>query len=183
MITIVLFTNSRSRNSTSISATRLLGRDVERGGELVGDQERRVRAASRAPSRRAASSRRRARSDSGRGRCRRGRRARGGGSARAASRRTRRRASASSSEIIRPILRIGLSALIAYCGTIETSRKRNAFIALSSASGSSTPSSSTVPSTHAHPPVEPDQALAERRLAAARLAGDAHDLAVGDGEA
>ena len=31
---------------------------------------------------------------------------------------------------MRPILRIGLSALIAYCGTIETSWKRNSFIAL-----------------------------------------------------
>jgi hypothetical protein len=31
-----------------------------------------------------------------------------------------------------------------------------------------------------HPPVDPDQAVAERRLAAARLAGQAHDLAVGD---
>ncbi len=33
-----------------------------------------------------------------------------------------------------------------------------------------------------HAPVEPDEALAERRLAAARLAGETHDLAVGDGE-
>ena len=34
----------------------------------------------------------------------------------------------------------------------------------------------------AHAAVEPDQALAERRLAAARLAGEPHDLAVGDRE-
>src|SRR5262249_21367945 len=34
----------------------------------------------------------------------------------------------------------------------------------------------------AHSPVEPDQALAQRRLPAARLARDAHDLAVRDRE-
>jgi hypothetical protein len=34
-----------------------------------------------------------------------------------------------------------------------------------------------------HAPVEPDQALAEGGLAAAGLAGQAHDLAVRDGEA
>ena len=47
-----------------------------------------------------------------------------------------------------PIFRVGLRALIAYCGTIETFRKRNSFIALLSSIGSSTPSSSTVPSTY-----------------------------------
>ena len=76
-----------------------------------------------------------------------------------------------------------MSALIAYWGMIETSRKRNAFIASSSASGSFVAVELDRALDHAHPPVEPDQALAERRLAAARLAGDAHDLAVGDGEA
>ena len=38
------------------------------------------------------------------------------------------------------------------------------------------------PLDHAHPPVEPDQALAQRGLATARLAREAHDLAVGDRE-
>ena len=46
----------------------LLARDVERGGDLVGDQQRRVRAASRGPSPCAASCRPRARSGSGRAR-------------------------------------------------------------------------------------------------------------------
>ena len=38
------------------------------------------------------------------------------------------------------------------------------------------------PLDDAHPPVEPDQALAERRLAAAGLTRETHDLAVRDGE-
>ena len=40
-----------------------------------------------------------------------------------------------------------MSALIAYCGTIETSRKRYSFIARSFSIGMRTPSSVTVPST------------------------------------
>ena len=83
---------------------------------------------------------------------------------------------------MRPIFRIGFMALIAYCGTIDTSRKRKSFMAPSSASGSSTPSSVHGSLDDAHPPVEPDQALAERRLAAAGLARETHDLAVCDGE-
>ena len=39
-----------------------------------------------------------------------------------------------------PIFRVGLSALIAYCGTIDTVRKRKAFIAFVSQTGSSVPS-------------------------------------------
>ena len=49
---------------------------------------------------------------------------------------------------MRPILRVGLSALIEYCGTSETRLKRKAFIASSSQIGSSAPSSSTRPSTY-----------------------------------
>ena len=54
---------------------------------------------------------------------------------------------ASSSDVILPILRVGLSALIAYCGMIETSPNRKAFIARRPQIGSSVPSSSTLPST------------------------------------
>ena len=46
-----------------------------------------------------------------------------------------------------PTLRVGLSALIAYCGTSETCSNRKACIAPSSQIGSSVPSSSTRPST------------------------------------
>ena len=53
----------------------------------------------------------------------------------------------SSSWIMPPTLRMGLSALIAYCGTIETCRKRNRFIASSSQIGSSSPSSTAWPPT------------------------------------
>ena len=82
-----------------------------------------------------------------------------------------------------PILRVGVSALIAYCGTSETSVIRYGRIARLSAIGSSCPSSSTLPPRCLHPGVQVDQAVAERGLAAARLAGQAHDLPVGDGEA
>ena len=46
--------------------------------------------------------------------------------------------------------------------------------------GSASPSSSTVPADVLHPAVQADEAVAERGLAAARLARQAHDLAVGD---
>ncbi len=51
----------------------------------------------------------------------------------------------SSSEVIWPIFRVGLSALIAYCGITETRLKRCSFIASKSQIGSSVPSSSTEP--------------------------------------
>ena len=82
----------------------------------------------------------------------------------------------------RPIFRVGLSALRAYCGMSETSRKRKRFIPASSSIGSSAPSSSTRPPTWLHPAVEADEALRERRLAAAGLAGEPGDLAVRDRE-
>ena len=53
----------------------------------------------------------------------------------------------SSSRATVPTFRVGVSALIEYCGTIETSLKRNAFIFASFAIGSSRPSSSTRPRT------------------------------------
>ena len=81
-----------------------------------------------------------------------------------------------------PILRVGLSALIAYCGTIETVRNRKSFIASVSQIGSSVPSSVDVAADVAHARVEADQALPERRLAAAGLAGEPHDLAVRERE-
>ncbi len=48
---------------------------------------------------------------------------------------------------MRPILRVGLRALIAYCGMIETSLKRYSRIASPSAIGSSIPSRATRPPT------------------------------------
>ena len=81
---------------------------------------------------------------------------------------------------MRPTFRVGLSALIAYCGTIETSLKRNWFISCVSQTGSVARVELDGAADVAHAPVEADQALAERRLAAARLARQAHDLAVGD---
>ena len=83
---------------------------------------------------------------------------------------------------MRPIFRIGFSALIAYCGTIDTFRKRKSFIAESSPIGQ-VDAVERDRSLHVlHAAVEPDQALAERRLPAARLSGEAHDLPVGDRE-
>ena len=51
----------------------------------------------------------------------------------------------SSSSVIFPTFRVGLRALIAYCGTIETCLKRNSFIPRSFARGSTRPSSVTLP--------------------------------------
>src|SRR5215204_1009271 len=53
----------------------------------------------------------------------------------------------SSSASMRPMRRVGLSALMAYWGMIETSLNRKPFIRSLSQMGSSLPSSSTVPST------------------------------------
>jgi hypothetical protein len=52
-----------------------------------------------------------------------------------------------SSRTIFPILRVGFIALIAYCGTIDTSENRKAFIASVSPIGSWVPSRVTVPPT------------------------------------
>ena len=46
----------------------------------------------------------------------------------------------SRSAIRSPIFRVGFSALIAYCGTIDTVLKRKAYIASASQIGSSAPS-------------------------------------------
>ncbi len=46
-----------------------------------------------------------------------------------------------------PILRVGFIALIEYCGMIDTSLKRRAFMARSSPIGSSAPSRTAVPPT------------------------------------
>ena len=59
----------------------------------------------------------------------------------------------SSSCVMRPIFRVGLSALIAYCGITEICLKRCSFISSKSQIGSSTPSSSTVPWTYFMRPV------------------------------
>ncbi len=83
---------------------------------------------------------------------------------------------------MRPIFRIGFMALIAYCGTIDTLRYRNSIHRAVVRERQLDPVEMNRPPFYAHPSVEPDQALAERRLAASGLAGEAHDLAVGNGE-
>ena len=83
---------------------------------------------------------------------------------------------------MRPTFRVGLSALMAYWGMIETSRKRKWFMARLSEIGSGLSVELHRPAGHLHPPFHEDQAVAQRRLAATGLAGQAHDLAVGDEE-
>ena len=162
---------------------RLLRRDVERRRDLVGDQQRRVqqrREHHHRPLLHAARELDRVHPEHV---LREADESRGGARAPARRSRTRRPSTRAARSISLPTLRVGLRALIAYCGTSETSLKRCLFIARVSSSGSPRGRARPRRSTRRMRAVHPDQALAERRLAAARLACEAHDLAVGDLEA
>ena len=87
------------------------------------------------------------------------------------------------SAAMRPILRVGFSALMAYWGTTEMAWKRCRSMASLSADGQLRAVQLDAAAHVAHAAVEADEAVAEGRLAAARFAGQAHDLAVGDVEA
>ena len=80
----------------------------------------------------------------------------------------------------RPIFRVGLSALSAYCGISETSPKRKAVHRRVVRDRQLGAVEHDAPGDMAHPPVETDEALGERRLAAAGLARQPGDLAVRD---
>ena len=73
-------------------------------------------------------------------------------------------------------------ALMAYCGMIDTCLNRNSSIAAESHDRQPRPVEEHLARDVAHAAVEVGQALAERGLAAAGLAGQAHDLAVSDAE-
>ena len=87
------------------------------------------------------------------------------------------------SAIWSPIVITGLSAFIALWKTIETRFQRNASIAGAvHLQDVVAPEEDLAAGDDRRRPQDPHDRLRDRRLAAARLAGEAEDLAVGDGE-